>query len=90
MLGLFLLGYISRKAGNPEAVTGVIAGVLLITWMSLSPVVFSEGFLFSSPFHTNLTIVFGTMTIFFVGLMMTKFLINKKQPPSCLPPRGKV
>jgi SSS family solute:Na+ symporter len=90
MLGLFLLGYISRKAGNPEAVTGVIAGVLLISWMSLSPVVFSEGFLFRSPFHTNLTIVFGTMTIFFVGLMMTKFLINKKQPPSCLPPRGKV
>ncbi|MFH0842281.1 MAG: sodium:solute symporter [Bacteroidota bacterium] len=79
MLGLFLLGFISRKAGNPEAVTGVISGVLVIAWMSLSPVIFreGEGIAFRSPFHTNLTIVFGTMTIFFVGLMLTKLLKHK-------------
>ncbi len=90
MLGLFLLGFISRKAGNPEAVIGVIAGVLVIAWMSLSPIIFNEGegIAFRSAFHTNLTIVFGTITIFFVGLMLTKLLNKQKQPPSCLPPRG--
>ena len=34
MLGLFLLGLISRRAGNPAAVTAVLAGVLVILWMT--------------------------------------------------------
>jgi len=34
MLGLFLLGLISRRAGNPAAVTTVLAGVLVILWMT--------------------------------------------------------
>ena len=37
MLGLFLLGLISRRAGNPAAVTAVLAGVLVILWMTLTP-----------------------------------------------------
>ncbi len=37
MLGLFLLGQISRRAKNPAAVTGVIIGVLVIAWMTFSP-----------------------------------------------------
>jgi SSS family solute:Na+ symporter len=68
MLGLFLLGFISRKARKPEAIIGVIVGVSVIVWMSLS---------FKSPFHTNLTIVFGTMTIFLVGFLFTKLLRRK-------------
>jgi SSS family solute:Na+ symporter len=46
----------------------VIIGAILISWMSLSPVYFNEGRLlaFRSPFHANLTIVFGTITIFLV------------------------
>jgi SSS family solute:Na+ symporter len=39
MCGLFLLGIISRRARNPAAVTGVIAGVLLILWLSLPKVI---------------------------------------------------
>lgn len=39
MCGLFLLGMISRRARNPAAVTGVIAGVLLILWMSFPKLV---------------------------------------------------
>ena len=35
MSGLFLLGLISRRAGNPAAVTGVIAGALVILWLSI-------------------------------------------------------
>jgi SSS family solute:Na+ symporter len=79
MLGLFLLGYISKKARNTEAVIGVIIGVIVIIWMSLSPLCFSEGknLAFRSPFHTNLTIVFGTMTIFLVGFLLTKILNRK-------------
>ncbi len=38
MVGLFLLGLISRKAKNPAAISAVIAGVLVILWMSLPKV----------------------------------------------------
>ncbi len=76
MLGLFLLGFISKRSGKPEAVIGVIVGVIIIIWMSLSPIYFTEGknLAFRSPFHTNLTIVFGTMAIFLVGFYANFFI----------------
>lgn len=52
MLGLFLLGYISRKARNFDAVLGVVCGVILVCWIVISPFV-----------HANLAIVFGTLLI---------------------------
>ena len=72
MLGLFLLGYFSKKTGNLPAIIGVVTGLLLIIWMSLSPAVFS-GMMesFKSPFHSYLTLVFGTMTIFFAGFFIS-------------------
>ncbi len=75
MLGLFLLGYVSQKVRNKDAVAGVIAGVLVITWMSLSPIYIDNGRLlpFRSGFHSNLTIVFGTMTIFLTGFLLSRF-----------------
>ena len=80
MLGLFLLGFIVRKAMKPEAVTGVIIGVIIIIWMSLSPVYFTGEKLmaFRSPFHSNLTIVFGTTAIFLTGFIISNFLRKKK------------
>jgi solute:Na+ symporter, SSS family len=39
MSGLFLLGMISRKAKNPAAFTGVLAGVTLILWLSFPKMV---------------------------------------------------
>jgi SSS family solute:Na+ symporter len=36
MLGLFFLGYIGRRVKGAYALAGVICGVLLIAWMSLS------------------------------------------------------
>jgi SSS family solute:Na+ symporter len=80
MLGLFLLGFISKKARNIDAAIGVIIGVFVIIWMSLSPLYFTEGNLltFKSPFHSNLTIVFGTLVIFLVGFLMTKFFSGKQ------------
>ena len=42
ILGLFLLGFISVKVKSDSAAIGVICGVLVISWMSLSPLVFKE------------------------------------------------
>ena len=80
MLGLFLLGYLSKKVRNMDAAVGVIIGALVIIWMSLSPIYFKEGNLiaFKSPFHSNLTIVIGTLVIFLVGFISMKFFAGKK------------
>lgn len=72
MLGLFLLGLIVKKAGNVEAVTGTVIGIIVILWMSLSKN-FPPGMeQLKSPFHVNMIIVVGTLTIFLVGLLITK------------------
>ena len=78
ILGLFLLGFISLKAKSTSAVIGVICGVLVISWMSLSPLVFRGAWAdYSSPFHANLTIVLGTITVLFIGFLAS-FFIDKK------------
>jgi solute:Na+ symporter, SSS family len=71
VLGLFLLGFISRRADRPAALTSVGIGVLVILWMTLSPQLPADSPL-RSPFHTNMVIVVGTLTIFLVGLLLTK------------------
>jgi len=80
MLGLFLLAFLSKSVRNIDAVVGVIIGALVIIWMSLSPLYFnSENLLaFKSPFHSNLTIVFGTLVIFLVGFISLKLFSGKK------------
>ncbi len=79
MLGLFLLGFLSKKVRNIDAAIGVIIGVIVIVWMSLSPLYFTDENLlaFKSPFHSNLTIVVGTLVIFFVGFLTMKFFSGK-------------
>ena len=68
MLGLFLLALVHKNPNRVGAILGVALGLCVIAWMSL-PV-------FKSPIHTYLTIVFGTTTIFLVGLIITT--ITKK------------
>lgn len=79
MLGLFLLGWLSHKAKRVDAAIGVIVGVLVIFWMSLSPLWFNEGAWtsFRSPFHANLTIVVGTTVIFLLGFVLAMRRPNK-------------
>ena len=79
MLGLFLLGYFSRKATSMNAAIAVTVGILVILWMSLSPLYFnSEGLIcFKSRLHTQLTIVIGTMAIFLTGFILAKFFAKK-------------
>lgn len=68
MLGLFLLGYMSRKVKGAFALTGVISGVILIAWTSFSK---------QTIFHNYMTIVLGTLSIFIVGMVLT-MLFSKK------------
>jgi SSS family solute:Na+ symporter len=77
MLGLFLLGYFAKKITNAAAITGVIAGVLVIGWMSLSPIFLTSTELqkYASPFHSYLSIVFGTSAIFIAGFLVG-YLMN--------------
>lgn len=70
MLGLFLLGVISRYKNVLGAILGVIAGLIVIMWLGLSSVFLGEEALGNS-FHTYLTIVFGTITIFLVGFLIS-------------------
>jgi len=78
MLGLFLLGYFGKKVTNTSAVIGVFSGVVIIAWMSLSPVLFKSSNLqpYANHFHSYLTIVFGTVTIFITGFL-SAYLIRK-------------
>lgn len=80
MLGLFLLGYFSKKANNVSAVIGVSAGVIVIGWMSLSGLFFKGELLkFASPFHNYLSIVFGTTAIFIVGFFSVFIFKGRKR-----------
>lgn len=83
MLGLFLLGLISRKAKNPAAVTGVIIGLLVIAWMTFTPEMEGLPKCLRSPFHANMIMAVGTLTIFLVGLIVTAlFNANKRSEHS--------
>ncbi|MBQ1204683.1 MAG: sodium:solute symporter, partial [Alistipes sp.] len=80
MLGLFLLSLACKKPNRTASILGVVVGLLVIAWMSLSPFI-NEGqpfYEFRSPLHTYLTIVFGTTAIFVVGFVLTKLLKKKE------------
>lgn len=75
MLGLFLLGIAVKRAKHIDAFLGVVCGVLVIAWISIGqhqPQLNSE----TSPvrLHENLSIVFGTITIFLVGFLMSNVI----------------
>ena len=80
MLGLFLLGLACKNVKRAHAIIAVVLGLLVIAWMSLSPLI-NEGspfYVFRSSLHTYMTIVLGTLVIFCTGFLLTT-LANKKQ-----------
>ena len=79
MLGLFLLGVFSRKKNTIAAVIGVIAGLLVILWLSLSNLLLGPAAT-GNQIHTYLTIVLGTSTIFLVGFLVSVLLKKKTVP----------
>ena len=68
MLGLFLLGYLSKKARNIDAALGVACGLVALIWSVVDPLV-----------NANLAIVFGTLLVFLVGFLSTKLFNNHKK-----------
>lgn len=73
MLGLFLLGLISKKAKNAAAVTATITGIIVILWMTFSDRLGGDYNPLKSTLHKNMIIVVGTLTIFLTGLLISRF-----------------
>ena len=78
MLGLFLLGMVSRRAGNVAAAIGVIVGVLLIAWMTLSPLAEALPTALKNPLHSYMTVVIGTSAIVIVGMLVAQIAPRPK------------
>lgn len=78
MLGLFLLGLISRQTKNAAAITAVIIGIIVILWMTFSGKLNENYAFLKNPLHKNMIIVVGTLTIFLAGLVVTR--LRTKRP----------
>lgn len=80
MLGLFLLGLISKYAGNAEAMIATVVGLLVILWMTFSDRLTDDLSFLKSPLHKNMIIVVGTLVIFLVGSLLARcrLAFNKK------------
>ncbi len=72
MLGLFLLGLISKKASNSDAIVGTIVGICVILWMTFSYLIPEDMAYLRNPLHANMIIVVGTLSIFLVGNISRK------------------
>ncbi len=71
MLGLFLLGLISKKTGNAQALAATICGILVILWLTFSKLIPDHLAFLRSGLHANMVIVVGTLVIYFTGLFLT-------------------
>ena len=80
MLGLFLLGILSRRARSQQAVTGMVVGLAVIIWATFSP---GWGLSYGNNMHKFMTAVIGTLAIFLVGLMLS---VRQTSLPSSSPP----
>ncbi|MEJ7681740.1 MAG: hypothetical protein WKG06_28620 [Segetibacter sp.] len=79
MLGLFLLGIISRQTKNHEALAATIIGIFVILWMTFSTYLPAKYNFLRNPLHKNMVIVIGTLTIFLAGLALTYSKRNFKK-----------
>jgi len=73
MLGLFLLGMISRSAGNAVAKIATIIGILVIIWMTFSQLLPDQYAGLRNTLHLNMVIVIGTLAIFLSGILISRF-----------------
>ena len=72
MLGLFLLGIISKHVMNRDALTGTVTGILVILWMTFSYLIPPQYDYLRNPLHANMIIVVGTLSIFLAGNLSLK------------------
>lgn len=76
MLGLFLLGVVSRRASSTGAAAGTAVGIIVIAWS-----VFSKNYnaWWSNPLDPLVTIMTGTLTIFIIGVVLRPFKFGAKE-----------
>ena len=84
MLGLFLLGIISRNTKNTEALIATMIGITVIVWMTFSTQLPDEYEYLRNPLHQNMIMVVGTLTIFLVGVLLTKFKKKTNTEPEAV------
>ncbi len=72
MLGLFILGFVAKSVAKPEAILALIFGILLIIWMTFSPMVETFPPYLRSPFHTNMIVVVSTIGMFLMGIILAR------------------
>jgi SSS family solute:Na+ symporter len=72
MLGIFLLGIFSRATGNHAAMIAAVIGILVIAWMTFSPRLPANLGMLKNPFDKNMVIVIGTLSIFLVGVLLSR------------------
>jgi len=77
MLGLFLLGLISKKVTNSDALIGTIIGICVILWMTFSYMIPPQYAYLKNPLHANMIIVIGTLSIFLAGNISRKLRTRK-------------
>lgn len=65
MLGLFLLGLISRRTGNLAAIHATVVGLTIIAYLTLDK---------TQPLHSFCTIVLGTTSVVLSGMALTLLL----------------
>ncbi len=75
MLGLFLLGIMPRSISKVAALSGCLAGIAVIAWISLANTLNLPG----PHLHEYLAIVLGTTTIFLTGFLLTVCLGRVKK-----------
>ena len=81
MLGLFLLGFFSRTTGNIIAKISVTIGILVISWMTFPSFIPDNLEFLRSPYHTNMIVVVGTLSIFLSGIILNSIVtkINARE-----------
>ncbi|PTQ95755.1 SSS family solute:Na+ symporter [Mucilaginibacter yixingensis] len=79
MLGLFLLGFMSTRTKNHEAIVASVIGVVVIAWLTFSSLLPPQYGMLRSTIDTNMIIVLGTLSILLVGIVLTKAKAKKEQ-----------
>jgi SSS family solute:Na+ symporter len=72
MLGLFLLGIVSKQTRNHEAMIATIIGCFIILWMTFPTIIPAQYGFLRSTLNINMIIVVGTLSIFLIGILLTK------------------
>jgi SSS family solute:Na+ symporter len=71
MLGIFLLGFLAKNVSNAAAKIAALLGVIVIAWMSFKDNLPES---LRSPLDSKMTVVVGTLTIVFTGILVQRIL----------------